>query len=283
MATNQPDYDVKPNFGTLFDKHRQLPFKRFMDVIGAKLDDLIELIDRPTPYDQGPGREIPYAVPVWYGPIPLTSSGVATNTVGSLTDQLGFQQLATPANPSKFIVPRDGDILIDQEFSLHVKSLNVYGFVSWGYKSDPGFTVPVINPNGLGDILDAVGTDPTQGPNGGAMPLDFFGGTFSTLSGAQPNLPNISFDIELYDRQRGRRMHDNKLPSQMFAGGRYAHRKTASPLVFPKGAKIEPRLFVNEVRMGSVLDSVAIFNAAAVKAYVCIVFKGTQHIEIPNI
>ncbi len=277
MRTKQPDYDVKPDFGTLLDKHRQLPLKRFMDIIGAKLDDLNGLLNKPTPYDQGPGRIIPYSIPVWFGPLPLTTSGRSENSLGELTDQDGFQAQAVLADSNKYVTPRNGDILIDQEFSFHCESISAYGFVNWGYKSDPGFDVPVENPSGVGDILDDV-----LNMNGGAMPLDYFGGTFSTLSSPQPNLPNIAFEVELYDRLRGRRLHESRLPVEMLQGGRIADAKRASPLVFPKGSKLEPRLFVTEIRMGSVLDGAEAFEAASVKTWVCLVFKGTQHIEIPN-
>jgi len=279
MRTKQPDYDVKPDFGNLLDKHRQLPFKRFMDLIGSKLDDLNDLLLKPTPYDQGPGRIESYCTPVLYGPLPLTTAGRPGNLVG----QDGFQTLATLADPSKFVVPRNGDIIVSRNQSVRVKSLSAFGFVNWGYTSNPGFAVPYTNPNGVGDIFDAVGPNPGVGPNGGAMPLDFFGGTFSTLSSAQPNLPNISFEIELYDRIRGRRMHDQRLPSTMFQGGRIANRETASVLNWEQGSKIEPRLFVKEIRMGSILDGATAFEAASVKAYVVLVFKGTAHLEAPNL
>ncbi len=282
MSTKQPDYDVKPDFGNLLDKHRQLPFKRFIDLIGSKLDDLNDFLLKPTPYDQGPGRIIPYSIPVWFGPLPLTTARRATLATNG--DAEGHELLATLATPDKFSIPKNGDVLIGREFSFHVNSLSAYGFINWGYTADPvDFDVPVINPNGVGDILDGVGDDPSVGPNGGAMPMDYFGGTFSTISEDQPNLPNISFEVELYDKLRGRRLHDKRLPVEMFQGGRIASRSTASPIIFEKGSKIEPRLFVNEIRMGSVLDTNAAFDAASVKVWVCLVFKGLQNIEVPNV
>ncbi len=283
MTTREPNYDVKPDFGTLVEKHRQLPFKRFMDLIEAKLDDLNDLLLKPTPYDQGPGRQIPYCIPVWFGPLPLTTP--RRTTLATNEDAEGFELLATLANPAAFSVPRGGDILVDREMSVRVKSMNAYGFVNWGYIEQPDFAVPtsIVNTNGVGDIFDAVGPNPAVGPNGGAMPLDFFGGTFSTLSTLQPNLPNIAFEVELYDKQRGRRLHDARLPVEMFQGGRLAHRRTASDIVWPQGSRIEPRLYVTEIRMGSVLDTTAAFEAASVKAYVCLVFKGVQNVEIPNV
>lgn len=280
MRTPEKPYDQKPDFGTILDKHRQLPFKRFMDLIGSKLDDLNELINRPAPYDQGPGRIIPYAIPCLFGPLPITTARRYSQNFGGPP---GHESLATVADPSTFFTPRDGDILIDREFSFRCYSMSAYGFLNWGYKSDPGFAVPYTNPNGVGDILDPVGDNPAVGLNGGAMPMDYFGGTFSTLSIPQPNLPNIAFDVELYDKLRGRRIHDQKLPVETFQGGRFAHRKTSSPLYFEQGSKIQPRIFINEIRMGSVLDTDQAFNAASVKAYVLLVFKGVQQIEVPNV
>lgn len=282
MRTKQPDYDVSPDFGNLVEKHRQLPLKRFMDLISSKLDDLNDLLLKPTPYDQGPGRIIPAAIPVWYGPLPLTTAGRAAGTA-TLTTQDGFQTLATLADPFTPVLPRNPDnTVIDRDSSFRTCSLNAYGFVNWGYKSNPGFSVPYTNAQGVGDILDPVGPNPAVGGNGGAMPLDYFGGTFSTLSSPQPNLPNIAFEVELYDRLRGRRLHDGRLPVEMFQGGRIAHRKTASVLKFEKGTRIEPRLFVTEIRMGSILDGATAFNAASVKAWVCLVFKGMRTLEVPN-
>lgn len=282
MRPPQKDFDIKPDFGTLLQKHRQLPFARFMDLISSKLDDLNDLLRTPSPFDQSPGRQVPYCIPVLYGPLPLTTP-VRQNAETGLVDQTGFETLAKLATPDKFFLPRNGDILVGRELSVNINSLCAYGFVNWGYTTDPGFDVPYTNPRGVGDIFDAVGPDPSVDANGGAMPLDFFGGTFSTVSLPQPNLPNIAFEVELYDKVRGRRMHNNRLPVEMFQGGRLAHRRTPSPLVWKQGTKIEPRLFVTEIRMGSVLDGLTAYQAASVKAYVCLVFKGVQKVEIPNL
>lgn len=281
--TPEKDYDVKPDFANLLESHRKLPFSRFMDVIESKLDDLVDLLDRPTPYDQGPGRSVPACLTAWYGPLPLTTPVREGVGAPNLAGQDGFCTLAAIANPSKFSVPNGGDLNPGRDSRFIIKSLNAFGFVNWGYKSNPGFSVPYTNPNGVGDILDEVGNNPAIGPNGGAMPLDFFGGTFSTANTIQPNLPNISFEVELYDKLRGRRMHDQRLPSQLFCGGRFANRKTSSPLVWPVGSKIEPRLFVTEIRMGSILDEAVAYNAASVKAWVCLVFKGEKVLEVPNV
>ena len=280
MSIQRP-YDTSPDFGTLVDKHRRLPFKRFLDLVEAKVDDLIELLDRPVPYDQGPGRVVERCLSAWFGPISPTTAGRASGTA-TLANQDGHMTLATLADPATFIVPTDGDLWIGRDSSFRCTRLAAFGFVNWGYTADPvGFNVPYTNPNGVGDILSAVGPNPATGPNGGAMPLDFFGGTFATASSSQPDLPNIAFDVELFDKQRGRRLHERKIPSAVFAGGRFANRKTSSPLVFPRGTRVEPRLYVNEVRMGSVLDGATAFNAASVKAWVCLVFKGVEHLEVP--
>lgn len=250
--TKQPDYDVKPDFGNLLEKHRQLPFKRFIDTISAKLADINDMLNEPAPADQYPGKIIPYALPLLYGPLPLVS---ATNP---------------PTTP---VTARNGNALIGRELTFEVQSLAAYGFINIGYTEDPGYDVPRIGP--VGDIFDNI-----VDQNGGALPMDFFGGTFGQLSVALPNQMNISFDVELYDRLRGRRLHEGRLPVELFQSGRIAHRKIASPIRFEKGSNIEPRLYLNEIQPG--------FNPAEapglqVKAYVCLVLKGRQYVEVPGV
>jgi hypothetical protein len=270
MRTKQPDYDEKPDFGNLLQKHRQLPFKRMMDVISAKLADLNDMLNVPAPEDQGPGRIIPYCMPVLYGPLPLVTPRRDT-VLGGFEAQA---QLAAPGTP---FLPRNGNLLIGREMTFEVQSISAFGFVNFGYSGTPSYAVPrPATP--VGDIFDDV-----QHSNGGAMPLDYFGGTFSTMSAAVPNLWNISFDVELYDRLRGRRLHEKRLPVELFAGGRYANRKIGQAIRFPQGTTIEPRIFINEIRMGSALDAAVDYDAAQVKAYVCLVFKGRQFVEVPGV
>lgn len=273
MRTRQPDYDVKPAFGTLLQKHRQLPFKRFMDTISAKLADINDILNTPAAYDQYPGKIVPYCFSAIYGPLPLTTARRMTAGFGGT----GFELLATLANPAQPVLPRNGNILIGRELTAEVHSISAFGFVNFGYSGTPTFTVPrPATP--VGDLFDGV----AQG-NGGAMPMDFFGGTFSTLCTDQPDLWNISFDVELYDRLRGRRLHEGRLPVELLSGGRYANRKTGSAFRFEQGSNIEPRIYINEIRMGSSLNATADFNAADVKAYVCLVFKGRQYVEVPGV
>jgi hypothetical protein len=277
-VTDQKDYFQKPDFGTLLQKHQQLPLKRFLDLVEAKVDDLLEMLrDHPVPYDQGPGKEDPYSIPIWFGPLPIVSA--RRNAAGT-----GHEALAQLANPADFFTPDDSrhpPIRIGREFKFLCNSMSAYGFLNWGYAAEPGFVVPYTAPNGVGDIMDAVGDNPALGPNGGAMPMDFFGGTFSTLSTPQPDLPNISFELELYDRSRSRRLHEGRIPSEMMSGGRFAHRAMPFSIPFPPGTHLEPRLYVNEIRMGSILSTDAAFNAARVSAWVCIVMKGVQQWEVP--
>lgn len=251
--TKQPDYDVKPDFGNLLTKHRQQPFKRFMDMISAKLADINDMLNEPAPADQYAGKIIPYAVPLLYGPLPLVSATDPTTVP---------------------VTPRNGNALVGRELTFEAQSLSAYGFINIGYSGDPGYPVPRPD-TPVGDIFDSVAEQ-----NGGAMPMDFFGGTFSTLSAALPNMMNISFDVELYDRLRGRRLHEGRLPVELFQSGRIAHRKMASPIRFEKGTNIEPRLYLNEIQPG--FDTAEV-EGLQVKAYVCLVLKGRQYVEVPGV
>lgn len=252
--TKQPDYDVKPDFGNLLTKHRQLPFKRFIDAISAKFADVNDILNEPGPADQYAGKIIPYALPLLYGPLPLVS---ATNP---------------PTTP---VTARNGNALIGRELTFEVQSLAAYGFINIGYSGDPAPLV-VPRPNTpVGDIFDNV-----VDQNGGAMPLDFFGATFGSFSSTVPNMMNISFDVELYDRLRGRRLHEGRLPVELFQSGRIAHRKIASAVRFEKGSNIEPRLYLNEIQPGFDPEEV---TGLQVKAYVCLVLKGRQYVEVPGV
>ena len=273
--TKQPDYDVKPDFGNLLTKHRQLPFKRFIDAISAKFADINDILNEPAPADQYPGKIIPYALPLLYGPLPRV--------------------LAT-APPPEPVIARNGNALINREFTFEVQSLSAYGFINVGwlydaFPKDPEFGGPYVPPRvgPLGDILDSA----TE-MNGGAMPLDFFGSTFDLFGRGFVGPPlignfafaNISFDVELYDRLRGRRLHEGRLPVEIFQGGRLAHRKMASPILFEKGSNVEPRLYLNEIEPFSP-SLFAEWNipedSLALKAYVILVLKGRQYVEVPGV
>ena len=50
--------------------------------------------------------------------------------------------------------------------------------------------------------------------------------------------------------------------------------KVAQPIRFDPNTELEPRIYINEVRMGNILDTDQAYNAAQVKVYLFVTFHG---------
>lgn len=254
----------EPMFNDILERHLTRPFKQYVDTLRNKVSDLADRLNAPAALDQYPGRRTPYAFSRLYGPIGLTTPRRG--------DAGGFEQLAPLAQPSQFILPRNGTIKVGQIGSFVWQETNVYAYLSWTYGADPGFASPVETFSSAGDIFDSVIDD-----NGGALAFNNFrfleapqiGPAFQFMS------PNVSFDIGLYDKTRGRFLHDrDRMPVQVFAGQNFANRKVAQPIRFDPNSELEPRIYINEVRMGRFLDTDQAYNAAQVKVYLFVTFHG---------
>lgn len=114
--------------------------------------------------------------------------------------------------------------------------------------------------------------DPAIAANGGAIVLNNFAGT-QQFTGA-PVHPRICCEIDIYDRTRSRSLTSGRVPIETFAGGNYGFKKLHHENVFERGTQLEPRLYVTECRMMSIMDQTAVYLAANVKVYVSMVFKG---------
>lgn len=114
--------------------------------------------------------------------------------------------------------------------------------------------------------------DPAIANNGGAIILNNFAGT-QQFTGA-PVHPRICCEIDIYDKTRGRSLTSGRVPIETFMGGNYGFKKLPHEMAFERGTQIEPRLYVTECRMMSIMDETAVYLAADVKVYVSFVFKG---------
>lgn len=251
----------EPMFNDLLERHLTRPFKLYVDTLRNKVSDLADRLNTPAALDQYPGRRVPYAFSRLYGPISPTTPRRSGAPVG-------FEGLAPLAQPTQFLTPRNGNIKVGQIGSFFWQETSVYAYLSWTYKSDPGLATPVATFTSAGDIFDNVIPD-----NGGAIAFNNFRfieqGAGSTLS------PDISFDIGLYEKTRGRFLHDrDRMPVNVFAGQNFANRKVAQPIRFDPNTELEPRIYVNELRMGHTLDTTQAYNASQVKAYLFVTFLG---------
>lgn len=265
----------EPMFNDLLERHLTRPIKLYVDSLRYKVSDLVDRLNAPAALDQYPGRRVPYAFSRMFGPV-----GPTTPRRGNAG---GFEQFAPLVQPAQFLTPRNGNIKVGQIGSFIWQETSVYGYLSWTYSADPGvveydiFGVPIPIPvatfSRVGDIFD-----PVIGDNGGALAFN----NFSFIEGQPPgsplnapNPPNVSFDIGLYEKTRGRFLHDrDRLPVHLFAGQNFANRKVAQPIKFDPNTELEPRIYINEVRMGDTLNTTQAYNAAQVRVYLFMTFHG---------
>ena len=252
----------EPMFNDLLERHLTRPFKLYVDSLRYKVSDLVDRLNAPAALDQYPGRRVPYAFSRLYGPV-----GPTTPRRG---DAGGFEQLAPLVQPAQFLLPRNGTIKVGQIGSFVWQETNVYAYLSWTYGADPALAVPVETFPKAGDIFDPVVSD-----NGGALAFNNFRFIEGNPVGFLPNPPNVSFDLGLYEKTRGRFLHDrDRLPIQLFAGQNFANRKVAQAIKFDPNTEIEPRIYINEVRMGDALATDQAYLAAQVKVYIFVTFHG---------
>lgn len=238
------------------------PFYRAIDTLRNRVNDLAELANTPVFLDQYPGNTKPWRFSKLYGPIPLTTARRITADGSE-----GFEANALVANNSLFYSPRNGSIYVNREGAWHWTGTNVTGWVSLSYNADPDFDPEArdfINPIPVSDIYN-----PAIEMNGGALQENYFFGHVNYATRA-----NIAWDMKLYDRKRARFLHDDALPSQVVTAQNFANKSLSSPTRFDPNTEIEPRIRIQEVRPGSLLDTDTAYDAAQFRAYLQITFFG---------
>jgi hypothetical protein len=92
--------------------------------------------------------------------------------------------------------------------------------------------------------------------------------------------PKLCFDVEMYDRKRGRSITDGRVPGEVFMGSAYEFKSTGTPVRFDVDSEIEPRVYVNQLRPSGVqIAADHVFDASQVAAYLNIVWKGYYALE----
>ena len=183
----------------------------------------------------------------------------------------GFSQLAQVANPSEYLLPREGTIKTGREAAFVWCSSNAFAYVNWTYTQSPGEDFPLasvpIAAVGAGDILD-----PVLSMNGGAVIIP-------NIANANHTSPRVCFEMALYDKKRGRFLTDGSLPAEAFVGGAFSNKMTPKQTRFNVDTEIEPRLVITEVNMGPVLEGARAYAAASVAVYVNVAFIGYNVLE----
>ena len=269
----RPDLDTQ---------HSELPVRGLLAVKRDQVGDLNNRLDGLgwTPDLSGAtiGRRRPVAFSRVYGPIGMQA---ARNIPGAP----GFLGNAPVVQPNTAILPTTGNILTGRDTTFFWTSAHVVSYLSWTYTEQTftGILHPV-NPLPAGPLFS-----PVIQQNGGAqLLLNNSGFSFTSADSfmlGQDNggKPKLCFEIELYDKRRGRFVSDGRLPGEMFATGAYMPKELGAPVRVDPDSEIEPRIYVTECRMTDFLDSPAIpspYTAASVACWINLVLRGYATTEV---
>ncbi|NBT35338.1 MAG: hypothetical protein EBT03_07340 [Betaproteobacteria bacterium] len=259
----------------LFQRHLTRPFTQRINALRNKIADVNALLDKPALYDQYPGRAQPFAFTRLYGPLPLTTARRMPSALGGT----GFELLAPLADSAAYVTPRNGNVKVGRYGSFVWTSTSIFSYVSLTYSADPGLPGNYETFPSTGDIFDPVLTN-----NGGALACNnlLYVNPETNVALPESRAINISFDLGLYDKLRGRFLHDtDRMPPHFFSGQNFSNRRLVEPIRFDDNTEIEPRLYVNEIRAGTLLDTDQAYNAAMFKAYVMLTFFGRLEQQEP--
>jgi hypothetical protein len=247
--------------------HIARPFKRAVDLVRDRVEDLSRKMHAPAFLDQYPANAVPHVYSLLY-----KFDMVSARRNGSS----GFEAQAEVVDLGKQVLPYRGALFVNREGPFYWLQTNAFGYTSLTYQSDPANGGLVFRDEGgdkpVGDIFD-----PVIGNNGGAETLNYFFG-----SSIDPNYskPCISWDVELFDTKRSRRLHESNLPPQVLTAQGFANKKNASPIRLDPNTDIEARVRLLEVRPGSLLNTGQAFDAATTKFYLNLVFVGYKVLEV---
>lgn len=258
---------------TLTEAQRAVPLARYTEALQARVDALQQRTEIPPLTGHLAGRRFPSIIPLLYEiQNPVTARRNAASP--------GHEASAPLTTPGQFILPRNypRGVLIGADGPWFWESSNVFGYLSLTYNANPAHAAAVTLQASVGDIFDAV----LDGNGGAAAMHHFFRRVpfVNFVAQTQDDMANISAGLELFDAGKGARLHDgSRLPLELFSGQHHENRANAVRQRFEPGTTIEPRLYVDEVRMGTLLDTAAAFTGADARAYVQIVLSGEKALE----
>lgn len=248
------------NLTIAVERHLQNSAKRFIERLRTKVADASAQLPPPQAKFY-PGQRIPKAYTRLYD-----STGAVTarrNSSGT-----GHEKSATLADPSTYSTPRNGSIYVEPGADFYWCETAIFVYASLTYSSDPSLAGTQKTFPRAGDLFDGA-----IDQNGGGLSSQAFGYLISSTTGHA--FLNHCFDIAFYDKTRDQLLHDaDRLPIMPFNGGNFANRALPQPVPIPASTEIEPRLYINEVRVTDILNADAAFNAAQLKVYPVVVMKG---------
>jgi hypothetical protein len=260
----------------LASQHDELPVRGLVAVKRDRVSDMHNKLDElgwaPDMSGALLGRNRPQAFSRLYGPI-----GMQTPRRDDTAE--GFLLSAPLVEPNTFILPTTTNILTGRNTTFFLRGMHAVSYVSWTYTTAGGGRP--YTPLTAGSFYDSVLEN-----NGGAqLLLNNSGFSFSSadsyVSGTNaPGKPKLCFEVELYDKRRGRLLHDGRLPAEMLASGAYAIKSLGGPVRIDPDTEIEPRVYITECRMNEYLDLTSNYSVASVACWLNISMHGHAASEV---
>lgn len=274
----------------LFQLLEELPVSRYLKTLSHRVYSLAGKLNRSAYFDQHAGKSVPYNYSLIWGPI--------TQATPRRVGATGFLGLAPLIDPNTFILPRNGNVLTGRDGAFIWHATNMSTWLSWTRTSATA-AWPVAGPVSAlpaGDIFSSV-----VQANGGAQVLmnlsDIGWGNGASARGI--DAPAVYFEIDLYDKKRGRSVTGGRVPAETYFGGTLGAKEHSLPRGTVGGGggggtayrwepdtEIEPRLYVNQARVPQIDPATGIydqdstiFNAQTVAFYVTMTFKGELLLE----
>ena len=280
-------------------EHLQRPYRRFVDLVRNRVNSINNKMHDPVFLDQYPGHSVPFCFSKIYD-LGFVQTRPDASFNGAKTNANTWHSNAPVVDMSQWILPRNGNILVNQEGPFYLDQVNMGGFFNLTPNTQGNPAGPPIFPEGVGDIFDPVSySDDVLGgattvvpnqSNGGGLRVnyfyDFFPNVYSNAPGSPPLndvRPCINFDLILFDKKRSRQLHDDVLSPHLLSGQDFSNKFLGKPMRFDPNTTIEPRVRILKCKPGSIFNDGVVVNTQYdlynFRGFLTLTFKGYKVLE----
>lgn len=194
----------------IFKGLAELPVRRAIQLLRNKVSDISRNVESPAFFDQYPGKCLPYIYSKTY-------------QFGEVDPEDSF------TDTTSFLLPTNGNILTGRDASFYWCETNAFLFVQSNVAPQANAGLFSTAQNGGG----AIGLNNTQGPE-------------ATVNQSLLDSTFACFEIDLYDKKRGRSITNGFIPGQTFFAGSTGYRRWRQATRWDPDSEIEPRVRITQ-------------------------------------